>query len=212
MTGSLAAQLRTGTRDLHRAAEQSGIMRQLLVERVLEPAAYVRLLRSLHAIYVALESELTRNAAHPALAPVHFPGLARANCLAADLAVHHGASWVREVTVAPTAATYARRLHRLGATTPALLVAHAYVRYMGDLSGGQLLPPLIARATGLPPNGGFAFYAFPEVVDVAAFKARYRAALDTIPLTDAGTVAVVEEARHAFVLHARLFEELAGAG
>jgi heme oxygenase len=212
MTASLAAALRAGTRDLHRAAEQSGIMRQILVERRLTRPAYARLLRSLHAHYAALEGELARHAAHPALAPLHFPELARAEALAADLRAHHGAAWEVELAPAPTAIAYAARLRALGAGAPALLAAHAYVRYLGDLSGGQLLAPLVAGLLGVAPNEGFAFYAFAGVPDVAGFRVRYRAALDAVPLGPAasdGPAPVVEEARHAFALHARLFEELA---
>lgn len=214
MTASLAAELRAGTRDLHRIAEQSGIMRQILVERRLTRPAYARLLRSLHAIYAALEGELARHATHPAVAPVHFPELARAPALAADLTAHHGAAWATELAPAPAAAAYATRLRALGATAPALLVAHAYVRYLGDLSGGQLLAPLVAGLLRVPPNEGFAFYAFAGLPDAAAFRARYRAALDQLPAgttPPGGAALIVEEARQAFALHARLFEELAEA-
>jgi heme oxygenase len=194
---------------MHVAAERSGIMRELLVERAISPAAYVRLLRSLHAIYAALEAELDRHAAHPAVAPVYFPQLARTARLAADLELHHGAGWAAEVTPVQAADAYARHLHDLGTRDPGLLVAHAYARYLGDLSGGQLLAPLVAAAAGLPADRGFSFYEFPALDDVGAFKARFRAGLDAIPSDAASAAALVAEANHAFALHVRLFEELA---
>jgi len=44
---------------------------------------------------------------------------------------------------------------------PGKLLAHAYVRYLGDLSGGQLVASKIRRVYGLPPPpGGTSFYEF----------------------------------------------------
>lgn len=59
-------------------------------------------------------------------------------------------------------ATFKSHLETLGATHPGLLLAHAYVRYLGDLSGGQLIAAKIRRVYGIPPPpaGGTAFYEF----------------------------------------------------
>ena len=44
---------------------------------------------------------------------------------------------------------------------PGRLLAHAYVRYLGDLSGGQLVAAKIRRVYSLPPPpGGTSFYEF----------------------------------------------------
>lgn len=41
------------------------------------------------------------------------------------------------------------------------LLAHAYVRYMGDLSGGQIIRNKIVKAYDLPDSGaGASFYDF----------------------------------------------------
>jgi heme oxygenase len=204
----LAARLRHATRDVHRTAERSGIMREILVDRAVPHDGYARLLRSLHAIYAALEAGLARHAGHPAVAPVHFPELARTPRLEADLAVHAGPGWAA-LAPAPAARDYAERLDALAAGDPALLVAHAYVRYLGDLSGGQHMPGLIAAAARVDPAAGFAFYDFAALGDLVAFKARYRAALDALPLPERDAARVVAEAERAFALHVRMFEELA---
>ncbi len=208
-SSALAARLRAGTRAMHVAAERSGVMRQLLVDRALTRAAYVALLRSLHAIYAALEGELVRHAAHPAVAPVWFPEIARADRLASDLETLHGPDWRGSVAPAAAAGHYAERLRSLGDDAPELLAAHAYVRYMGDLSGGQLLAPLVATAVGLAPNAGLSFYDFAALGDVGAFKHRFRTALDSLPAAGAAADRLVDEANHAFALHVRLFDELA---
>ena len=207
MSSSLARRLRDETRALHVAAERSGAMRALL-RGEMDRAGYARLLRALHAIYAALERGLAAHAARPAVAAVHDPALARAGPLARDLDVVAGAGWDDAVPLAAEAGAYVARLARLAADDPDLLVAHAYVRYLGDLSGGQLLAPIVRRALALDGGAGTALYEFPAIGDVAAYKRAYRAALDALPVDEAAAARLVAEARWAFAAHARLFDEL----
>ena len=60
-----------------------------------------------------------------------------------------------------TAATaYVERLAWLDERDAPLLVAHSYVRYLGDLSGGQVLGRVVAGALRLGDGRGTAFYTF----------------------------------------------------
>ena len=59
----------------------------------------------------------------------------------------------------------------------ARLIAHAYTRYLGDLSGGQILQRLLARSLQLRP-AELTFYDFPRFSDLDALKTDYRKALD----------------------------------
>jgi heme oxygenase len=77
------------------------------------------------------------------------------------------------------------------------LVAHAYARYLGDLSGGQILKPLVARALGLAPDQ-LTFYDFPGIDDMAAAKADLRRALDRIAPGSPEATIVLDEAIAAF--------------
>jgi heme oxygenase (biliverdin-producing, ferredoxin) len=212
MREPLAARLRAETKAGHVEAERSGIMRSILRGRV-ERRAYCELLRGLHEVYAALEAGLVRHAAHPVVGPVHVAELRRESALAADLHALHGPGWRHELPVRATAAAYAARLRRLADEQPALLVAHAYVRYLGDLSGGQLLRSLVTQALALASaapagNAGVSFYDFGGPNDVAALKARFRAALNSLPVDDEAADRITDEAKLAFGLHARLFEEL----
>lgn len=204
-TRSLSAALREQTRSLHADAERSGIMRNFLRGRI-DRRGYVMLLAALHPLYEALETALD---AHPDL-PVRFCPLYRTPGLAADLEVLHGPEWPREIVVAPSARVLADRIARLAETGPTRLAAHAYVRYLGDLSGGAALGSLVRRALKLDNGAGTAFYAFPPP-DAAEWKARFRTALDTMG-GEADTHAdVVDEACAAFRLHITMFEEIQAA-
>ena len=82
-TLQLATRLREETQSLHRVAERSGVMRDLLHGR-LDQRDYCLMLRNLHAIYETLESaldrhaatacnEVLRNAARARLVPLQVP-------------------------------------------------------------------------------------------------------------------------------------------
>jgi heme oxygenase len=190
---------------LHRRAEQAGIMRDLL-RGVVEQARYAALLRNLHAIYAELEPALAARGGHPCIAPLPLEGLQRCEALAADLCFLCGPRWSIEIGRAPACERYVARLSHLRDTQPALLLAHAYIRYLGDLRGGQMLARIVRRSFGLPQELGTAFYSFREDADVLA--ARLRTALNSVPTDAALRGELVEEVRRGFDLHIALFEEL----
>ena len=178
----------------------------VLLRGRMDRAEYAALLRNLHAIYEALEPALSRHEAHPALAPLHLAALARLPSLRDDLArVADPSEATAELR--PAAVRYVARLHELDAVRPDLLLAHAYVRYLGDLSGGQLLRDIVARSPGLASHAGTAFYEFGDAPAASVLAAAFRASLDRAVIDDPD--AVVAEARLAFTWHRALFDELA---
>jgi heme oxygenase len=137
---------------------------------------------------------------------VSLPELARREALESDLESLHGACWEREISLQPAMVRYLERINEIARTNSRALIAHAYVRYLGDLSGGQIVRRVIASALALPQDSGQAFYRFPEAPEVLA--ARLRSALDSIALAPEEQSQLVDEARLAFRYHIELFEQL----
>jgi heme oxygenase len=207
--GELADRLRLGTRELHKAAERTRFMQSMLRGQIGQ-AAYCRLLCSLHTIYEPLENALARHATFRPLNLLHLPGLPRSAGLAADLDTLYGGDWRRNLEPAAAARAYALHLRQIDATDPLLLVAHSYVRYLGDLSGGQILQEIIARALSLTGDDGTRFYRF-AAPGATAMAAAYRHGLAQIQVDAATLARLVAEAGDAFGRHCKLFEELAPA-
>ena len=207
---NLPESLKLQTRALHTELERSATMHALLRGQM-APAAYCELLRNLHTVYSALEPALQQHAARPAVAAVYFPDLFRCRALADDLNVLHGPDWPVAIAPRPSAMRFAEHLAALRAARPDLLVAHAYVRYLGDLSGGQVLRRIVAATLGRDDGLGTSFYDFGSPVDVATRVRAYREGLARVT-DDAALVAdIVAEAVFSFQLHQRLFDELATA-
>lgn len=205
---ALSARLRQETKAAHTRAERSGIMRAFLTGQ-LPAESYVALLANLHTVYSALETGLTAQAAHPHVAPLYDPALHRVAALEADLTLLAGADWASRYRPTAAAEAYAARITELARTAPLGLVAHAYTRYLGDLSGGQILKRMVAPILKRTDGAGTAFYDFPGIPDPDAFKQRWRAALDALPLSAGEADFVVAEALGAFDANGAVFEALA---
>jgi len=205
-TGLLTERLKAGTHGLHGAAERAGIMNALLNGRIVD-ADYCLLLRNLHALYAALEHALDAHAQLPQVSPLRMPVLYRAASLRADLLTLHGSGWPR-LPLAPAMHGYVARIDDVARHWPWLLGAHAYVRYLGDLNGGQMLEGIVRKALPRGDGAGTSFYAFGSPAEVAALRRRLHTALDTLPLSTAESAEVVAEAQDSFSRHIRMFEEL----
>jgi heme oxygenase len=204
----LRAQLKLDTRDLYRQAQHSGIMQMVLQGRI-DRVGYCVLLRNLHEIYASLETALETHFNHPQLEPILFRALFRLGHLEDDLGYLHGIGWSQDLAVKPAAAAYRARLFELSDGQPGLLAAHAYVRYLGDLSDGQIVYRLVAEQLRLG-EAGTRFYQFGSTEDIDLLVAQFRAGLDAIPAGPAHTEAIVAEAQQAYRRHIELFEQLAG--
>ncbi len=177
-----------------------------IVSGTLTRAAHGAHLLALHPVYRELEAGLDRRRDDPRLGSFHLPELWRRAALAADLEFLLGPGWERREPV-PGAGAYLERLREIEKSRPIALVAHSYVRYLGDLSGGQMLKAMIARQLGLD-GSGLSFYEFPDIPDPKAFKAEFRRRLDELSLADEEIEAMIEEARIAFLLNAAIFDQL----
>jgi heme oxygenase (biliverdin-producing, ferredoxin) len=209
MSSNLATKLREGTKKAHTMAENVGFVKCFL-KGVVEKTSYRKLVSNLYFVYSAMEEEMDRHSTHPILSKIYFPQLNRKNSLEQDLYFYYGSNWREQVAPSKAAQDYVQQIRNISATQPELLVAHSYTRYIGDLSGGQILKKIAQRAMNLAEGQGTAFYEFPEIPDEKAFKTDYRQALNELPIDDATAERIVDEANATFGMNMKLFQELEG--
>ncbi len=200
--------LRTATRSLHVELERGPLVRELLRGELPRPA-YCAMLRNLWAIYQPLEQGLARHRARSSLAWLPLEALRRLTALEDDLRVWHGPGWAAELAVNAATIDYQERLGWLSERDPDLLLAHAYVRYLGDLSGGQSLQRLVARQLGATTADGTKFYRFGAGDEARELAAQLRGGLSSQIWPEAQVTALAEEARWSFQQHAKVFAALA---
>jgi heme oxygenase len=208
-TRRLSEALKTGTAAAHEAAESVHFVKNFIRGQI-DRELYALLVAQLYHVYNKLEALLEQHAPTH-FAVCHFPReLQRMSALRDDVDFWFAAAdGHKEPPVSPATRDYMDRLDRLAEEDPLLLLAHAYTRYLGDLSGGKILGRVARRALKLDKDGdGLAFYQFPLVASAKKFKDKYRQSLNELALDDAQVQDMVKEANVAFLLNMRLFEEL----
>jgi heme oxygenase len=209
MSSNLATKLREGTKKAHTMAENVGFVKCFL-KGVVEKTSYRKLVANLYFVYSAMEEEMERHREHPVLSQIYFPELNRKASLEDDLHYYFGPNWRDEIAPSEAAQAYINRIREVSANEPELLVGHSYTRYLGDLSGGQILKGIAQRAMNLQDGEGTAFYEFKDIEDEKAFKNQYRQAMNELPIDEATGDRIVDEANAAFGMNMAMFNELEG--
>ncbi|KAK4047114.1 hypothetical protein OIO90_006317 [Microbotryomycetes sp. JL221] len=242
----LAQQLRLATAHAHSEVMLPRVVHQL-VKGQLPQGTYLRYLMMLHSVYEQLDAALDRHPTHQHLSLVYDGEmLARATQLDDDCAwfastrqwrTQHPVAMELKHATPPVLVEYLQRIRHLArvadqddtdSETPndaTLLLAHAYVRYLGDLSGGQTIAKSLRKAYHLPESGeGSAFYEFfvpsrdgervsglprrATAHELKQVKARFREGLDKAgqSMTPEVRQRVIDEALYAFKLNMRIFQ------
>uniref|UniRef100_A0A3Q3W487 Heme oxygenase n=1 Tax=Mola mola TaxID=94237 RepID=A0A3Q3W487_MOLML len=204
----LSEQIKQVTKENHVRAENTELMLSFQRGQV-TLQQYKLLLCSLYEIYQALEEEMDRNCNHPGVAPIYFPTeLARLEAIEKDLEFFFGQDWREKIIVPAATKRYCHRLRQIGKENPEFLIAHAYTRYLGDLSGGQVLGRIAQKSMSLKSSEGLSFFAFPGVSSPNLFKQLYRSRMNSVELTEEERNGVLEEAIMAFEFNIQVFEDL----
>lgn len=209
----LAGKLKQGTKEAHKAAETVHFVHEFIKGRV-PREIYAQFVVNLYHVYLALEEALDACADHPLVEPLYFPEeLRRAPALKKDAEYFNGPDWEEKMSPSQVTMEYVERMRQVARESPELIVPHAYTRYLGDLSGGQVLRRAAVRGLKLPDDGsGVCFYTFRRIRDAKVFKNMYRARLDSLPANSATADAMVVEANSAFNYNTRIFQELDALG
>ncbi|PCH40299.1 hypothetical protein WOLCODRAFT_117037 [Wolfiporia cocos MD-104 SS10] len=224
----LATLLRTSTAAAHNAVEKTQGA-GWLARGELDQDEYARLLMMLWHVYDAIERAYDEHQSHPVLSHTYnSPLLARAPLLSADISYYldtDESTWrshpahVALMASPPSALSrYLARIQDIAQSAdPSPLLAHAYVRYLGDLSGGQVIRNRIVKSYGLSDGRGVAFYEFKSlggtgpatIGDMKKIKEWYRGSMNSsVGDNQALKAAIVEEANVAFELNGGLFAAL----
>ncbi|WP_435187780.1 heme oxygenase (biliverdin-producing) [Streptomyces sp. bgisy126] len=200
--------IRTASHEQHTEAETSSFMGDLLGGR-LGVDAYARYTEQLWFVYRALEEGADALREDPVAGPFIQPELFRTAALEQDLAHLRGPDWRDGLTPLPATEAYAERVAECARDWPAGYVAHHYTRYLGDLSGGQIIRDKAERTWGFARKGdGVRFYVFEEIANPAAFKRAYRELLDGVNADDLEKQRIIDECKRAFDFNGAVFRQL----
>jgi heme oxygenase len=194
----------------HGESEGAGFMSDLMTGRGTRED-YIALVAQHYFVYDALEEAGAHFAGDPIAAPFLSDQLTRLPALEADLSFLLGEGWRDAITPLPTTVRYVGRIREIVARDWAGgFVAHHYTRYLGDLSGGQVIRRIMQRQFGFETNG-VGFYLFDQIAKPKEFKETYRDALDAVAWSPTEQERVIDEVLLAYSFNTDLFSDLAAA-
>ena len=190
----LSKQLKEGTKKSHSAAENTKFVRGFL-KGVVNEEEYRKLLTNFWYVYDTMEQRI-KETKDPLATVLHKyqPILNRTAFLEQDLRYYYGPMWREKQIPSEACNTYCYRINEIAEKDPYLLIAHHYTRYIGDLSGGQILKNIAQKALQPAKGSGLLFYEFPRVPDAKKFKEGYRADLDSLDINEHDTNNLINEA------------------
>ncbi len=207
---TLSTSLKEGTKKSHNAAENTKFVAGFL-KGVLNPEEYRKLITDFYYVYDTMEQRIqeTKDPLASVLKQWNVK-LFRTSFIERDLRYYYGPMWRSELKPSEACNTYCYRINEIAEKDPYLLIAHHYTRYIGDLSGGQILKGIAQKALNPPKGEGLHFYEFPMIEDAKAFKTDYRAVLDGLEVNEHQVNTLITEANYAFRLNMYMFDELKG--
>ena len=211
MITQFSKEIKEGTKKSHSAAENTKFVASFL-KGVLDPEEYRKLITNFWYVYETMELRL-QESNDPFVKELKQWNvlLFRTAFIQRDLRYYYGPFWREKQIPTEACNKYCHRINEIAEKDPYLLIAHHYTRYIGDLSGGQILKGIAKKALNPPEGEGLHFYDFPMIEDAKAFKTEYRSTLDNLDLTREQKDALVEEANYAFKLNMDMFNEMKGS-
>ena len=203
---TISQRLRAATADAHERAENAAFIDDLLSGR-LDADEYGRLASQLYFVYSALEHVGGSLVGDPIADAVLDDRLLRSARLRSDL--HALGVDPETVTPLPAVDRYVDAIEATR-TDPARYVAHHYTRYLGDLSGGQVVAHRMREHYGLDAST-LSFYVFDGIDKLKRYKDAYRERIDALSIDESGVERLVAEAICAFKLNQALFTDLDAA-
>ena len=206
---NFAKQLKEGTKKSHSAAENTAFVKSFL-KGVVNKESYRGLISDFYFVYSALEEEVSKLQDHPVVGSLDLPELRRKLALEMDVRYYYGPIWRSLIKPSEACERYVNRIREVAKNEPELLVGHHYTRYLGDLSGGQILKGIAEKAMELGNGEGLKFYEFQNIEDSKTYKQGYREKLNNLPIDQHQADAIIVEANYAFRLNMHMFDTLEG--
>ena len=206
---TFSKEIKAGTKKSHSAAENTSFVKSFL-RGVVSKDSYKVLVADLYFVYRTMEEEVRKLKDHPVVGKLNLPELERVDNLERDLRYYYGPIWRSLIKPSEACERYVNRIREVAKNEPELLVGHHYTRYLGDLSGGQILKGIAQKAMELGDGQGLKFYDFEKIEDTKAYKAGYRGILNDLSIDQHQADAIIVEANYAFRLNMYMFDTLEG--
>lgn len=201
----LSKRLYEETKSIHSQIESMPFILAFRNE-ALTKEAYIQHLMDLEVIYKALEEGMRQNLDNPCIKSLFDERLCREKKIQEDIQ----SFCIKNTQPSKAAQEYAKHLNHLSVHSPSLLLSHAYIRYLGDLSGGRMMKKWVEN---MFPEAGASFYDFDELLGDNAigakfveYKNEWKKHLDNCHFSEDEKKTLVREAQAGFEFMGKIFK------
>lgn len=205
---SFIMDIKNNSNDLHAVAEKTGFLKRLL-EGKASTESYAEYLYNLYEVYNAIEVNLEKCKDNKVVKDFVLPEIYRAEAILKDLKFLLGENLNTMKPLASTRA-YVARINEIGETTPELLVAHAYTRYLADLFGGRTIYGMVKDLYKIDEEG-LNYYKYETLSDgseMKGFVMNYHNKLNNIELNEEMKERFINEVANSYVYNIAISNEL----
>lgn len=192
--------LREQTKELHLAAEQTEFMKQMFIGG-LPLSKYLEYLMSLEKIYSVLEYEIRDSIDSDIILSVFDTRLERSALISKDIK----AIARKHVLKRSTIDIINEYVKYIKSSNEVELLAHHYIRYLGDLSGGQMISKLLQRSYSFSDNQTL-FYKFD--LDAKQYREEYKTRLNDIVVSDESANIFINAVNNIYKITIRLLDSI----
>jgi len=205
-TIGLADELKLRTAKLHKLAERTGIVADLL-NRSASMSDYILYIRNLISIYQSLEKPFVHLANAETLTPFFDNRIKRSDHLISDLDNMVSRDVWTKLPLMKGTTIYKAHIDHMANTTPQALIGHLYVRYLGDLNGGQLLQHVLIESFNFDKRS-LSFYNYPEIKDLKLYRLQYRDKFNSLSINSTERKQIINTAIKAFEFNIHISKEI----
>jgi len=188
----------------HRETEGMAFTKDLLSCKA-TPLQIGFLMKALAPLYQLIDFEAPRISFDLGVVSIPWQSLSRSCAIESDL--KSLAKATAEIPTSSSAAIWLEQLKTMISFAPHRFMAHVYIRYGGDLSGGQLLGKranMILQSNGIQP---LEFWSFDQ--PISDLQNSLREGFEKLELSPIHENELFNEAKMAFISNQILFEEIA---
>jgi heme oxygenase len=205
MVMSFIEMVKKETGRVHQMIERTGFIGRLFQGEA-SRSEYAQYLTNLYYVYRCLEEGLTRHRRHAFVDPIFFPELHRTEALEKDLTTLLGSGW-KQIEPLKATRVYVGYLTELTEEHHERLAAHAFVRYLIDLSQSEFLYKLYMNQFRLKQEEP-AYHRYENIPDIKGFLLKYHSALESLPLENADRERFIQEILLCYFLNLAMSIEM----
>lgn len=201
----LITKIRRNTATLHSAAEHTGFIKRI-VDGNASKESYAEYLFNLSAMYKVIEDTIDKNSDNEIVKNFVTKELYKHELIQKDLEFLLGDK-LETMELLPATNTFIERIKEIDETSPELIIAYAYTRFIADLFGGRTFVALLSVNYGVSKEG-LNYYSCEGIKDIRSYVMNYANKINNMNISEELEAKLINEVNNAYIYNLAISCEL----